>query len=237
MVDEFSVEALHTLIEEIHDLVDSALKTENSISLNYINVGLFEKLHEQLNAHGVSIEIQTKIYQELASLLFDSNQSVHDLHIVVANCKKCVHANSKPIAPRGNISNPKALFILENPAKGLDRLKAILDEMGFDEQSYACSYLTRCQLREVTDTEVNNCQNYLFNEIDLLHPQLIIPVGALPTKILLNKDIRINEIHGKSIWLGIYQVVPIWSPIYVDKADITPAYIEDLNRVKSLYAA
>ncbi|HYF61341.1 MAG TPA: uracil-DNA glycosylase family protein [Herpetosiphonaceae bacterium] len=79
------------------------------------------------------------------------------------------------------------------------------------------TYLVRCASHADSPpsaAEVANCSAYLWREIELVNPRIIVPVGALPTRLLCAKLLHevpgdVAEIHGHAFIAGQRILVPM----------------------------
>jgi uracil-DNA glycosylase family 4 len=79
------------------------------------------------------------------------------------------------------------------------------------------TYLVRCGSHAdspPTGTEVANCSAYLWREIELINPRIIVSVGALPTRLLCAKLLHevpgdVAAIHGHTFIVGERMLVPM----------------------------
>lgn len=225
---------------ELHALVDSAIAAESTsvsyLRLDHIETELMETFSNLLEAKKVDPLIRSEIYQELKTVIVNRKKAVQpeDLYTVINNCKMCPNAIAKAEMPLGNLRNPEIVFVSDNSNNGGHKvLKKMLDEKGFQESSYALTYATRCRMsKPIGQEEVSNCSNYLLNELEMLHPSIIVPMGSAPTELLLG-DVNITEARGNIFWLGEYRIIPIYSVFYAEKANRTNDLNQDLNFIYS----
>jgi DNA polymerase len=77
------------------------------------------------------------------------------------------------------------------------------------------TYVNRCpKAGKYENKEIINCSPYLHNEIQLLNPKVIVPMGSLVSSVLLNSDIKIKDYRGNLMWLGYWPIIPTYSPSY-----------------------
>jgi len=94
--------------------------------------------------------------------------------------------------------------------------------------------------RTPTKSEIEEFKEYLFEEIDIVKPKVIVTLGNIPLKTVLNDDsITIGHIHGKPTLSNIkgneYTVFPLYHPAAVIyKRELKETYLNDLNQLKLL---
>ena len=65
-------------------------------------------------------------------------------------------------------------------------------------------YLNKCS---------NNCKSFLYKQINILNPKVILTLGSIPTKMVLNiKFKKFNDVVGKEFNINGYKVIPIYHP-------------------------
>ncbi|WP_250160135.1 uracil-DNA glycosylase [Caloranaerobacter azorensis] len=67
--------------------------------------------------------------------------------------------------------------------------------------------------------EINDFKEYLFEEIDIINPKIIIPLGNVPLKALINNELQISKEHGKILRANVngnvYKIYPLYHPAAV----------------------
>jgi len=134
------------------------------------------------------------------------NQRIHD-------CQKCQISKQTPkkIIGRGSLK-PKFLFIGLNGGKEESKegrpfvgpsgklLDKWVEYLGLGSEDYAVVNLIKCYTRSESDLsgdEARNCLPYLQEQIRLLSPTHIIPLGSKPAHTLLNTNIGIIKLSGR----------------------------------------
>ena len=90
--------------------------------------------------------------------------------------------------------------------KFLDDMLRIID---LDRSNCYIANVVKCrppQNRDPSDDEQNACMDYLKEQLALLRPRLIVCLGRVAAKRLIDPDFRITEQHGQwwckdGIWL------------------------------------
>ncbi|WDV45476.1 uracil-DNA glycosylase [Clostridiaceae bacterium M8S5] len=88
--------------------------------------------------------------------------------------------------------------------------------------------------------EINSFIRYLFKEISIVNPQIIVTLGNTPLKaVMSNNKATIGEMHGKITEIAIldnsYKLFPLYHPasiIYNQKLKVV--YLEDLEKLKDI---
>ena len=81
------------------------------------------------------------------------------------------------------------------------------------------TFATRCKAkRPPTETELTNCSTYLYSEIQLLAPKLIVPMGNAAAKKFVD-PLKISEDHGTIFWSGPWAIMPVYAMAYLSRKD------------------
>lgn len=148
----------------------------------------------------------------------------------ILNCTKCDLHNSrnKAIWGEGNI-NAEILLIGEAPGADEDRtgrpfvgksgqlLDKILGACAFTREEHVfLSNIIRCRPpanRIPSDDETKACIPYLFEQINLVNPKIIITLGATALKRLFDDNsLRITRLRGSWIEWNGRLVMPVYHP-------------------------
>lgn len=94
--------------------------------------------------------------------------------------------------------------------------------------------------RTPNKNEIEEFKDFLFEEIDIIMPKIIVTLGNIPLKTILNDEtITIGNTHGCPIRTRIkeneYTVFPLYHPAAVIyKRELKDIYIDDLKRLGEL---
>jgi len=196
---------------------------------------LLQKLHSILPEYVQHYTDTTVILSELRSQLYDGTQghldrssSLRQLHTVLTHCRKCPLMIPEPSLPNWNRLDPDVAFVTESPLYGGDGDQLFIDTMkdvGFKSSHVIATSVVRCEpknRRTLESDEVSNCSTrFLFNELQLLQPKLIVPLGSLAASVLLGDPIKITQDRGSVFWVGAWPILPSFSPGYALRAKRT----------------
>jgi DNA polymerase len=148
----------------------------------------------------------------------------------VLHCQKCDLCQTRHHVIWGE-GNPHSTIMLIGEAPGADEdamgrpfvgksgqlLDRILAACGFSREHHIfITNIVRCrppQNRVPNEVEVQACIPYLWQQITLIDPKIIIPLGATALKRLLgDESIRISKVRGQwQHWNGRL-VMPVYHP-------------------------
>lgn len=153
-------------------------------------------------------------------------------------CVKCPHlasARKSVVFGVGDI-NAQLMFIGEAPGADEDDqgepfvgkagqlLTRIIQTMGLTRDSVYIGNILKCRPdtpgqasgnRKPTPAEMQTCIPYLHEQIDLIHPQVIVALGGTAVEGLLGKTIGITRLRGQwRTYRGI-PLMPTYHPAYL----------------------
>jgi uracil-DNA glycosylase len=184
--------------------------------------------------------------------------SLEQLNVHITLCRKCPSMNSgqKRVTGIGS-SKPKIFFLGEAPGRlGADQtgvpftqdrsgrlLRDMIDGMKLSSQEVYISNVLKCNPRNVkgrnrkpTDEEKANCHVYLMDELNLIRPKIIVPLGKLASSIFLCKNVSMNEINAKGFCHKDYGwIFPLFHPGYIIRGSYSLAkYQQDFRKLNLL---
>jgi len=145
------------------------------------------------------------------------NEKLENLKKNVINCKKCDLYRTRTNSVFGNGKNDSEIFFIgEAPGRNEDKqglpfvgragkiLDELLDSINIDRNDVYISNIIKCRPpknRNPKKSEIDICSKYLNDQLDIIKPKLIIPLGNYASMFILEKfgykvD-KISNIHGK----------------------------------------
>ena len=175
----------------------------------------------------------------------------------VINCKKCdlYRTRTNPVFGNGK-NNSEIFFIGEAPGRNEDKqglpfvgragriLDELLDSINIDRNNVYISNIIKCRPpknRNPKKNEIKICSKYLNEQLDIIKPKIIIPLGNYASMFILEKfgygvD-KISNIHSKIFTYeskyGEIKIIPMYHPAAViynpNKKEIL---FKDFNNIK-----
>jgi len=123
--------------------------------------------------------------------------------------------------------------------RGGEMLTAMIDKvLGLSRQEVYITNLLKCHplsTQELKETPFHTCKAYLFKEIELVKPKIIITLGKEAYHYLTNDFTKLKEVRGTLIEKENYIVVPTYHPNFLLKnPSLKKDVFEDLKRVRGL---
>ena len=188
-----------------------------------------------------------------------------DLDILKSKCEKCLacelgKTRNKLVFSDGNPDTAKAILIGEAPGANEDMsgipfvgragklLNDFLAQVGIDrEKDLYIINTVKCrppQNRVPTNIEKEKCVEYLYEQIRIVNPKILIFCGSTALQSFYHKKVPISKIRGE--WLDIdvngqkYKSMPIFHPSYLLRNHSMEAgkpralMLEDLKKIRDI---
>lgn len=217
---EFDAEEVLRLVSEALAKDADAFSNKAKIPLGMAQGDLIERLFAKLSGHLNQADAQV-IFDDLRSELYEGLDAppLRELHAVTLNCRRCKDAvKPEPNLPKWNVADPDCVVVADNPFYDPEHGKFLVDALvkaGFSSSRICLTYVNRCPARRQLElNEIQNCLPYLFTELQILKPKLIVPLGAVATATLLGRDFKLKEVRGTITWLGPWAIMPTYTPAY-----------------------
>lgn len=186
----------------------------------------------------------------------DINSVFEELHAQIASCTKCELCRTRTnTVPGEGPLNCRVVIVGEGPGQEEDEsgrpfvgkagrlLTDILEKGGnIRRDSLYITNTVKCRPpdnRNPNVKEIESCRDFLEAQLLLLHPDIVVTLGNVPTQALLNTKQGITNLRGKWIdWRGI-KLFPMFHPSYLlrneSKAVGSPRYLmwQDVKDLKA----
>src|SRR4051794_6772643 len=170
-------------------------------------------------------------------------------------CPEFVATRTQVVFGAGN-ADADLMFVGEAPGANEDRmgrpfvgqagklLDQLLAEVGLERGDVFISNVLLCRPpgnRDPHLVEIENCQEYLFREIEHIEPRVVCTLGNFATKLLRDDNAGITRVHGRDevrvIGMRAVRLYPLYHPA---AALYTPRMLEvlreDFVRIPELLA-
>lgn len=181
-----------------------------------------------------------------------STDSWDGLKEAVLNCNKCSLARIRktPVFGSGNTSS-KLMIITEYPdrdeeyfgipftGKSEEILKRMLLSIKLRKEDFFITHAVKCKTpgnRPPDPEEIQACKGFLFKQIKLLEPKLILGLGFTPPKVFFKNPITFSTIRGRTFRFKNIMILFTYHPKYIEKNPAVKRLVwEDLQKFKVLY--
>lgn len=147
------------------------------------------------------------------------------------NCRACPLAANRTNVVFGE-GNPQArlMFVGEAPGAEEDQqgrpfvgkagqlLDRMITAMQFTREEVYIANIVKCRPqgnRNPVPEEVDKCVGHLFRQIELIRPEVIVALGAVAAKVLLQTDSGISKLRGKWCSYENIPVMPTFHPAFL----------------------
>ena len=171
-----------------------------------------DKIPEGAHKESGDTDIMRKQHVPKENLINCSDMTFEQMQNEINNCKRCKLCNSRTNTVFGE-GNPKAelMFIGEGPGRDEDEqgrpfvgksgqlLTKMINAMGYQREDVYIANIVKCRPpnnRTPLPDEAETCLPFLLRQIEIIKPKVIVLLGAVPLKYLLNKT-GITKIHGE----------------------------------------
>ena len=181
-----------------------------------------------------------------------ADYSLEEFHSSIKNCQACqLGATRKNFVFGVGDKNADLLLVGEAPGEKEDmegvpfvgRAGRLLDKilaaisLSRDSGVYICNVI-KCRPpknRDPLPSEIEQCEPYLKEQINLIKPKLIVALGRVAAKTLLNNDLSLKEMRSvKHNYYGIPLVATYHPAALLRNQNLKPAAWDDFKWIRNL---
>ena len=164
-------------------------------------------------------------------------------------CKLCSLGRQQIVFGVGN-PNADLMFVGEAPGRDEDiqgipfvgragqKLTQIIEAIGLKRDDVYIANVIKCrppENRNPEPDEVEQCEPFLFRQIDIIKPKVIVALGTFAARSLLKTDAPISRLRGRVYDYRGAQLVPTFHPAYLLRNPSCRREVwEDMKKVRSL---
>jgi DNA polymerase len=162
-------------------------------------------------------------------------------------CRKCkLRHDKEPVFGRGNMENPLIMFVGEAPGRNEEKqgkpfvgvagriFGDWVKKLNLSEEDYYVTNIVKCRPpsnRAPKTDETNACKTWLYDEINIVNPKIIVLLGRIAMFGIGGKRGRFVIIHGKPVFTMYHPMASLYSP------DKEPEVEEHLNKLKAFISS
>ena len=170
----------------------------------------------------------------------------------IGDCTRCkLHTQGRTQVVFG-AGNPSAELMFVGEAPGADEdlqgvpfigragqlLTKIIEAIGMTREDVYIANVIKCrppQNRNPEPDEVETCEPFLFQQIDAIHPKVIVALGKFGAQTLLRSIEPISKLRGRVFDYRGSKLIPTFHPAYLLRNPSSKREVwEDMKLVKSL---
>jgi DNA polymerase len=171
----------------------------------------------------------------------------------LGECTRCkLHTGRKTVV--FGVGNPDAelLFVGEAPGRDEDRegvpfvgragqlLTKIIASIGLTRDEVYIANVIKCRPpnnRNPEPDEVQTCEPFLFRQLEVIRPKVVVALGAFAIRTLLDTDKAISRLRGTVYDYRGAKLVPTFHPAFLLRSpDRKRDVWEDMKKVRTLLA-
>ena len=168
------------------------------------------------------------------------------------DCSRCkLHTLGRRQVVFG-VGNPNADLMFVGEAPGADEdiqgepfvgragqlLTKIIEAIDLRREDVYIANVIKCrppQNRNPEPDEVEQCEPFLFRQVDIIRPKVIVALGKFAAQCLLKSDAPITRIRGREFTYRDSILIPTYHPAYLLRNPSAKKDVwEDMKRVRAL---
>jgi len=164
-------------------------------------------------------------------------------------CKLCNLGRSQTVFGVGN-AKARLMFVGEAPGEDEDRkgepfvgragqlLTKIIEAIGMTRDQVYIANVIKCRPpgnRNPEPDEVASCEPFLFRQIDVIQPKVIVPLGKFAAQSLLKTMDPITRLRGRQFEYRGAVLIPTFHPAYLLRNPSAKREVwEDMKKVRAI---
>lgn len=142
----------------------------------------------------------------------NKEKSLEEIKSEVSKCQACsLYFSRNKTVPGEGSANTQIFFIGEGPGKNEDLegrpfvgaagkfLEEMLSAIGLEREDVYIGNVIKCRPpmnRDPEENEINACKGFLFRQLGIIKPKLIVTLGRFSLSLFLPRE-SISRVHGK----------------------------------------
>lgn len=173
----------------------------------------------------------------------------HELVDTINHCTGCELSKTRklPVPGEGPL-NATIMFVGEGPGRDEDLsgkpfvgaagmlLDKILAAIEIPRESVYITNIVKCRPpdnRNPKDDEAQTCIAYLRRQVAIIHPKMIVCLGSVAARNIIDKNIKISKVRGEFINRAGYDIIPTYHPAaLLHNPKLKKAAWEDFKKIK-----
>ena len=190
----------------------------------------------------VGAQIETRVSDTLDAIKLDIGDDCR-------RCKLCTLGRRQIVF---GVGNPRArlMFVGEAPGEEEDKqgepfvgragqlLTKIIEAIGLTRDQVYIANVIKCRPpgnRNPEPDEVASCEPFLFRQIDVIQPKVIVPLGKFAAQCLLKTADPITRLRGRTFEYRGATLIPTFHPAYLLRNPSAKREVwEDMKKVRSI---
>ena len=215
------------------------------------------RFFEELGVEGVSRDPRWRrrgAAEPLATTSSPAGETLDDIRRDLGECTRCkLHAGRTTLV--FGVGNPDAdlVFVGEGPGRDEDLqgvpfvgragqlLTKIIASIGLTRDEVYIANVVKCRPpgnRNPEPDEVQTCEPFLFQQLDVIRPRVVVALGAFAVRTLLHSEQSISRLRGQVFDYRGAKLVPTFHPAFLLRSpDRKRDVWEDMKKVRALLSS
>ena len=182
----------------------------------------------------------------------ENTDTLESLRAFIGDCTRCKLCKLGRKQIVFGVGNPSAdlMFVGEAPGRDEDtqgipfvgragqKLTQIIEAIGLKRDQVYIANVIKCrppENRNPEPDEVETCEQFLFRQVDVIKPKVIVALGTFAARSLLKTDAPISRLRGRVYEYRGASLVPTFHPAYLLRNPSCRRDVwEDMKKVRSL---
>ncbi len=198
--------------------------------------------------------VEGSSHDQSAPVVFSRNaaEALASVRSYIGDCTRCkLHTLGRTQVVFG-VGNPEADLMFVGEAPGADEdvqgipfvgragqlLTKIIEAIDLKRGDVYIANVIKCrppQNRNPDPDEVETCEPFLFQQIDIVKPKVIVALGKFAVQTLLRTDAPISRLRGRVFDYRGAKLIPTFHPAYLLRNPASKREVwEDMKLVRSL---
>jgi DNA polymerase len=209
-----------------------SLPKRNAVIPNFSDNQINETREKEMPVKPIApITEAPSLFGDMTQTLPESTETIEEIRADIGNCTRCPlwEGRTKIVHTTGNFS-ADLLFVGEAPGANEDAegvpfvgkagqlLNKIIEGIGLKREQVLVGNVNRCRPpgnRTPTLPEAHTCRPFLWREIAVVRPKVIVVLGNTATQNLLDTKIGITKLRGEFQDYHGVKVMPTFHPAYL----------------------
>jgi len=206
------------------------------------------KLKVSVVAETSNISLDKNLFNEE----FVNSNNLDELYNQIHTCQKCDLGLTRTKFVFG-VGNPNADLLLIGEAPGAEEdkqgipfvgragklLTDILKAINFEREDVYIANILKCRPpnnRDPLPSEREICKPYLFKQIELIKPKIILCLGRIASNVLLNKNESLTKLRSQVFEIDNIKIMATYHPAaLLRNPNWKKGCWEDVQKVRKLY--
>lgn len=180
-------------------------------------------------------------------------ETLEDIRGDLGDCTRCkLHGGRTHLVFGVGSPTAELVFVGEAPGRDEDRqgipfvgragqlLTRIIAAIGMSRDEVYIANVIKCRPpsnRNPEPDEVATCEPFLFRQLDVIRPRVVVALGGFAIRTLLRTDEAVSRLRGRAFDYRGAKLIPTFHPAYLLRSPERKRDVwEDMKRVRALLA-